>query len=125
MWLEYRWNNKPKSFEKCIFSSKKKLIILMEIHHSENTLLSFENASIYMCLIFVYKMLCFHNYLAWFIFYANPNFCTRFSNMRNLCVLYIKTSHTRQSLDYLNSVIWIFMAFFTDTKINLFQARPV
>ena len=72
----------------------------------ENKLLSVENYSIYMCLLFVYKILFFHNDLARFSFYANPSYNTRYSSLRILCVPYIRTSHSRQSIDYLGPDLW-------------------
>ena len=54
----------------------------------QNNFLTFANVSVYMCLLFVYKMLYFQNDLAWFNFCTNPNYNTRYSNLSNLCVTF-------------------------------------
>ena len=109
------WGTTSKSHLNKVFLAQKKIIRLigglsLREHTGpvfvENKLLSFENASIYMCLLFVYKMLFFHNDLTWFSFYANPSYNTRYSTLRNLRVPYIRTSHSRQSIDYLGPVLW-------------------
>ena len=49
-----------------------------------NKILSFENYSIYICLLFVYKMFLFYNDLSWFNFYAKPSYNTRYSTLNNV-----------------------------------------
>ena len=109
------WGATSKSHLNKVFLAQKKIIRLigglsLREHTGpvfvENKLLSFENASVYICLLFVYKMLFFHNDLTWFSFYANPSYNTRYSTLRNLRVPYIRTSHSRQSIDYLGPVLW-------------------
>ena len=53
----------------------------------------------------------FHNDLALLRFYANRNYCTRYSTLRNLCVPYIRTPHSRHPIDYLGAVLWNSMPF--------------
>ena len=103
------WRSTSKIHLNKVFLAQKKIIsliggLLLREHTSpvfvENDLLSFENASKYMCLLFVYKILFLHNDLAWFSFYPNPSYKTRYFSSRNLCVPYIRISHSRQSIDY-------------------------
>ena len=71
-----------------------------------------------MSLLVKFKIFNFNNDLAWLQFYANPNYNTRYSNLRNLCVHYIRAYHSRQSKDYLGSVLWNFMPFEIRTVEN-------
>ena len=68
--------------------------------------------------MFVYKMLFFHNDLAWFGFYAHPSYNTRYFTLRNLCFPYIRASHSRQSIDYFGPVLWNSMPFEIKTVEN-------
>ena len=48
----------------------------------------------------------YHTYLEWFEAYVNQHYLTRYSAQRNLSVLPIRTSHSRQSIDYTGSTLW-------------------
>ena len=85
----------------------------------EKKLLSLENASIFVCMLLVYKILFFHNDLAWLSFYLNAGYSTGYSTLRNLCVPFISTTHYRQSIDYLCPVLWNSMPFEMKTVENL------
>ena len=114
------WGNKSKIHLKNVLLGQKKIISLLGdlflrertgTVFVENELLSFENASIYMCLLFVNQMVFFHNVSAWFSFYAHPSSNTRYPTLHNLYVSYIGTSHSGQSIDFLGRILWNSMFF--------------
>ena len=72
-----------------------------------------------MCFLFVYKMLFFHNDLAWFSFYASQSLNARYSILRNLCVPYISNSYSRQTIDYHGPILWNSILFETKAIENL------
>ena len=69
-------------------------------------LMKMESCSVYMCLLLVFKVMKFNNNYGWFHAHENVAYNTRSSSLRNLVVPFIRTTHSRQSIDYTGSLNW-------------------
>ena len=64
-----------------------------------------------MYFLLVFKVMKFNNNYGWFHAYENVAYNTRSSSMRNLVVLFIRTTQLRQSIDYtgpLNKILLLY-----------------
>ena len=78
-------------FTGLIFTAKRVLIVY--------------SSSTYVNVILVHQYFLYHRYLQWFEAYVNQNYFTRYSAVRNLSAPLIRTSHSRQSIDYPGSTL--------------------
>ena len=72
----------------------------------ELRLLKLEYCSIYMCLLLVYKVREFSDSYGWFQVHENEMYNTRSSSMMNLVVPLVRTTHSRQSINFTGPTNW-------------------
>jgi len=69
-------------------------------------LLNTQNCTLYVCVVFVFKLLTHPNRNDWFHIFQNVRYDTRSSPSGNSSVPFIPTMNSRQSIDYTGPKCW-------------------